>query len=144
LFCTTYDAKLTSPSKDGSNIDAMNALISHRRVGRPRLWVAWVLLFSRAVDGALEGVPINVLSPEEDVGDGGRDCERVARGETSVGVKDLMRVRELFSEEDVGDGGDACSHIESLDGCRGLVDLLLLLSEDDMGDGGGAREPLVR
>lgn len=103
-----------------------------------------MVLFSRAVDGALEGVPINVLSPEDDADDGGRDWERVARGETSVGVKDLMRVPGLLSEEDVGNVGDACSHVESLDGCRGLVDLLLLLSEDDMGDGGGAREPLVR
>lgn len=76
LFCTTHDIKLTSPSNDGSNTDAMNALISHRRVGRPRLWVAWVVLFCAAIDGAFEGVPINVLPPEEDTRDSGGACER--------------------------------------------------------------------
>lgn len=79
LLRRSHDTKLTSTSGAASSAAAMNALISHSRVGRPRLWVAWVLLFSGAVDGALEGVPTNVSSPEEDAGDGGCDCERVAR-----------------------------------------------------------------
>lgn len=76
----SLDTKLTSISGAASNADATNALISHSRVRRPRLWVVGVVLSSGAADGALEGVPINVSSPEEDVGDGGCDCERVTRG----------------------------------------------------------------
>ena len=55
-----------------------------------------------------------------------------------------MGAGELFSEEDVGDGGGACSHVESLDRCRGLVDVRVLLSEEDAGVGGGARGPVAR
>jgi hypothetical protein len=80
LLRKRHDTKLTSASDGTSNADAMNALISHSRFGRARLWVVWVVSFSGAVDGALEGVPINVSSPEEDAGDSGCDCERVARG----------------------------------------------------------------
>ena len=65
-----HGIELTSPPDDGSNDDAMNALISQSRVGRPRLWVACVVLPWGAIDGALEGVPINVLPSEEDAGDG--------------------------------------------------------------------------
>lgn len=144
LLGTGHIIKLTSPPDAGSNDDAMNSSISHNRVGRPRLWVAWVVLFSGAADGALEGVPINVLPPEEDTGEGGGRCERVARVEVPFEFKDLVGAGELFSDEGVGDGGGACSLVESLDGCRGVVDLLVLFSEGDAGVGGGARGPIAR
>ena len=85
LLRRSHDTKLTSTSGAASSAAAMNALISHSRVGRPRLWV---VLCSGAIEGALEGVPINVLPPEEDAGDGGGDCGRVTFGNAPVESKD--------------------------------------------------------
>lgn len=80
LLRTRHDIKLTSPSNEGPNDDAMNALISHSRVGRPRLGVAWVVVTSAAIDGALEGDPKTVVFPDEGAGEG-----RGSRGCSSRG-----------------------------------------------------------
>ena len=101
------------------------------------------MLFREAKDGALEGVPINVLPPEEDAGDDGGDCGHVTFENAPVESKDLVGVGELFSEEDVGDRG-VCSLVESLDGRRGLLDGGVLLSEEETGVGGGARGSIAR
>jgi hypothetical protein len=140
LLRKRYGIELTSLPDVESNDAAINALISHSRVGRPRLWV---VLFWGAIDGALEGVPINVLPPEEDAGDGGGDCGRVTFEDVPVESKDLVGAGELFSEEVVGDGGGACSDVESLDRFRGLVDMSALLSYEEFGVGGGSRRPVV-
>lgn len=143
MLRTRHGIELTSPPDDGSNDDAMNALISQSLVGRPRLWVACVVLPWGAIDGALEGVPINVLPSEEDAGDGGGGCGRVTFKDAPVESKDIVAAGELFSEEGVDDGGGACSDVESLDRCRGLVDVCTLLSDEETGVGGGSRRPVV-
>lgn len=101
------------------------------------------MLFGGAIEGALEGVPINVLPPEEDAGDGGGDCGRVTFGNAPVESKDPPGAGALFSEEGVGDDEGACSDVESLDGRRGLVDVCALLSDEETGVGGGSRRPVV-
>ena len=101
------------------------------------------MLLWGAIEGALEGVPINVLPPEEDAGDGGRDCERVTFEDTPVESKDLVGAGELFPEEGVGDGEGACSLVDNLDRCTGLVDVCALLSDEETGVGGGSRRPVV-
>ena len=63
-----------------------------------------MVLFSAAIDGALEGDPINVVIPEDDAGASGGCCERLARGEIPVERRDLGGVRVLLSEEE--DAGD--------------------------------------
>ena len=97
-----HDLKLTSPWKGGTNADAMMSSSSCSRLRWGLTCVAWAVTSPRAIDGALEGVPINVLFSEEKLGDRSGTCEDV---EGLEGRRGLVGVRDLLSEEDIGVGG---------------------------------------